>query len=77
MKQNITLSLDKTLIKKAKIVAVQRDTSLSGLLTDCLEQLTAQEESYQAAQRAALKHLARGYDLGGRRLSARSSLHER
>jgi len=39
MKQNITLSIDKTLIRKSKIIAGQRDTSVSKMLSDELEKL--------------------------------------
>ena len=33
MKQNITLSIDKELIRKAKILAAHRQTSVSGMLS--------------------------------------------
>ena len=39
MKQNITLSLDKGLIKKAKIIAAQKETSITRMLGEELKQL--------------------------------------
>lgn len=34
MKQNITLSIEKDLIRKAKILAARKDTSISKLLSE-------------------------------------------
>lgn len=45
--QNITLSLPKELIQKVKHIAVERNTSISALLTSLLEELVNREESYQ------------------------------
>jgi len=77
MKQNLTISLEKELIKKAKILAAQKDTSITGLLTSCLERLVTQEEAYRVAKQTALKQLERGYSLGGKRIISRETLHER
>jgi predicted HicB family RNase H-like nuclease len=44
MKENITLRLDKDLIKKAKGIASKRDISLNRLLSDFLKQIVDQEE---------------------------------
>ena len=41
MKQNIALSLDKELIRKAKVMAAHRQTSISGMLSDELLPKTA------------------------------------
>jgi len=35
MKQNITLSINKDLIKKVKILAAQKQTSISGINIGC------------------------------------------
>ncbi len=43
MKQNITLSLDKDLIKKGKIIAAKKETSLNRLLSDFLKQIKGLE----------------------------------
>ena len=37
--QNVTLSIPKDILRKAKILAVQKNTSLSGLLTQTLTEL--------------------------------------
>jgi len=63
-KQNVTLALPKQTLKKLKILAIHRDTSLSGLLTECMERLAAEDEAYQRARAVHLELLDRGFDLG-------------
>jgi len=76
-KQNITISLDRETIQKAKIVAARRSTSISGLLARQIESLVGEEEAYERAQRKALALLDQGFDLGGKRPVSRDELHER
>jgi hypothetical protein len=44
--QNITLSLPKEVLLKVKLLAVKRQTSVSGLLAQMLERLVQQEDAY-------------------------------
>jgi hypothetical protein len=77
--QNITLSLPKEVLVKVKLIAVQRQTSVSGLLTQALERLVEHEDAYAHARRRHLAWLSRGADLGtgGRMPAGRDELHER
>ena len=77
--QNITLSIPKEILLKVKLIAVQRQTSVSGLLTQALERLVQQEDTYAHAKRRHLQLLERGADLGtgGQILTQRDELHER
>jgi len=77
MKRNLTLQLDESVVRKAKIVAARRATSLSRLVADEIERLVDEEDGYQRAQAAALRHLGRAFHLGGGPLPARESLHAR
>ena len=77
MKQNITLSLDKTLIRKSKIIAAQRETSVSKMLSDELEKLIQRTEQYELAKRKALANLKKGFHSGGKITASREALHER
>jgi hypothetical protein len=77
MKQNITLSLEKDLIKKGKVIASKRETSLSRLLSDFLKQIINEEEFYDLSKRKALNVLERGFHLGGKITCSREELHER
>ena len=77
MKRNITLSLDKDLIKRGKILAAKKETSLSGLLRDLIKQSVEEEESYEIAKKNALEILSKGFHMGGGITYSRDSLHER
>ena len=76
-KQNVTISLSPELIKKAKVLAAQRSTSISGLLAEQIEALIGSEEAYERSQRAALALLEKGFHLGGILKASRDELHER
>jgi hypothetical protein len=77
--QNITLSLPKEVMLKIKLIAVRRQTSVSGLLTQTLERLVEREDEYAHARRRHLEWLSHGADLGteGRVTVGRDELHER
>ncbi|MCZ7574861.1 MAG: hypothetical protein M5U01_40435 [Ardenticatenaceae bacterium] len=77
--QNITLSLPKDILMKVKLIAVRRQTSVSGLLALELEKLVRQEDAYGHARRRHLDSIEKGADLGtdGRILTDRDELHER
>jgi len=76
MKQNITLSLEKDLLQKARILAAKKSTSISRLLADELAGMVKKSEQYERAKRKALVDLQQGYHLGGKPAS-REELHER
>jgi hypothetical protein len=77
MKQNITLSMEKEIIKKGKIIAARKETSISKMLGDLLKEVTDNENRYQAAKRNALQHLKKGFHLGGRIDWKRDDLYDR
>ncbi len=77
--QTITLSLPKEILAKIKRIAVQRQTSVSGLLENELEKLVQQDEAYANARQRHLEWLTKGADLGtnGYIQTTRDKLHER
>jgi hypothetical protein len=77
--QNVTLSIPKETLCKIKLIAVQRETSISGLLTEALEKLVQQEDAYAHARQRHLQWLEQDLNLGtmGRVLTRREELHER
>ena len=77
MKRNITLSLDKELIGKAKVMAAHRQTSISGMLSEELRKAVEKTERHQWAKREAMNNLKIGFHLGGRILTTREDIHER
>jgi hypothetical protein len=77
MKQNITLSIDKNLIRKAKIMAAQKQTSISRMLSRELEKMVQKAERYEWAEKRAVANLGKGFHLGGKKMVSREELHER
>ena len=76
-KQNITLSLSRQTLRKARVLAARRATSVSGLLAQQIEILVGEEETYERARRQALTLLDRGFHLGGAIRVTRDEWHER
>jgi hypothetical protein len=76
-KQNVTVSLTRDVLKKAKILAAKRETSISGLLAQEIELLVSTEEQYELAERQALALLDKGFHLAGAARVSRDELHER
>jgi hypothetical protein len=58
MKRNVTVQLDEDVIAKAKVLAVQRGTSISGLVAAEINRLAAQKDRYDRAREAALVQMA-------------------
>jgi predicted transcriptional regulator len=77
MKSNITLKLDRDLLRKVRILAAEKDTSVSALLTEQLAKAVRDREGYEKAKRRALARLKRGYNLGFTPPASREELHER
>lgn len=77
--QNVTLAIPKDILRKAKILAVQKNTSLSGLLTQTLADLVANQDAYDQARQRNLTLLKTGFNLGthGQIAWKRDELHER
>ena len=77
--RNITLTVPKDILLKVKLLAVKRQTSVSGLLTQTLERLVRQEDTYTHARQRHLQWLEQGADLGtnGHIETTRDELHER
>lgn len=76
-KQNVTISLSRRLLKKAKILAARRETSISGLLAKEIEILVGEEEAYERAKSQAVALLDKGFRMGGVIRTGRDELHER
>lgn len=77
IKQNVTISLARETLRKAKILAARRETSISGLLAKQIEILVGEEEAYERAERQATALLDQGFHLGGVIRAARDEWHER
>jgi hypothetical protein len=76
MRQNITVAIDKSLVRKLRVIAASRSTSISGMLSEELKRIVEQSERYDTAKRSALADLDQGFDLGGMP-ATRDELHDR
>lgn len=77
---NVTLSLDDKLVKQVRKIAVERDTTLTGLVRDYLKQI-AEEDAASGRKRRELEALRasfRQYQFKvGKRTWKREDLYER
>lgn len=78
-KQNVTLSLPRSILRKAKKIAIDQDLSLSGLMVELLTELVEREDQYASSQRQYLALLEQDTDLGTDGLISwtRADLHDR
>ena len=76
LKQNLTIQLDRETIRKAKILAARRGTSVGALVAAQIQESVQAEDAYETSRRHALELLDRGFHLGGGRQN-RDALHER
>lgn len=76
-RQNVTISLSRQLLRKARILAARRETSISGLLARQIEFLVGQEEAYERAERQAMTLLDKGFHMGGVIRATRKEWHQR
>jgi len=76
-KHNITVAIDRELLKRARSVAAKRGCSVSALLADELRELVASDQEYDSARRRARGLMSEGLQLGGAKLVDREALHER
>ena len=78
-RQNVTLSLPKSLLKRAKVLAATRETSLSELMRKSLEDRVREANGYNRARLRQLKLLQEGLDLGTKGLikTTREEIYER
>lgn len=76
-KQNLTVSLPQQTIRKAKVLAARRGSSISSLLAEQIELLVGEDEAYERAQRQALALMDKGFHMGGVIRATRDEWHER
>lgn len=77
---NVTLSLDDELVKEVRKIAVERDTTLTGLVRSYLQELAAEHAKSGRKRREleALRQSFREFQFNlGKRTWKREDLHER
>jgi hypothetical protein len=74
-KTNLTLQLDEDVIRRARVVAAKRGTSVSALVARELDGLVEQDARYEEARRRAEELLSGAIARGGRSWR-RDELHD-
>jgi indole-3-glycerol phosphate synthase len=77
MKRNLTIQLEESLIKRAKIIAAIKDESISKVVARELEKYILTEDQYGKAKAHALSAMKKGYKFGGKDYPKRDALYER
>jgi predicted transcriptional regulator len=76
--RNLTVRLDEGTVRKAKIVAAKRSTSVSRLVAEEIDRLVREDEAYEQARVEALADLEAGFDLSTEGiLPARGTVYDR
>jgi hypothetical protein len=77
MKANVTLKIDAELLREARILAAEEDSSISALLAAKLEQAVRERRGFEQARLRAKARLRAGYDLGWTPPASRDEIYER
>jgi len=77
VKRNLTIQLDDDLIRRAKVIAAERGTSVSGLVAQQITELIAARDRYVRARESALQMMSEATDRGGRRWTREELYEER
>jgi hypothetical protein len=65
-KKNLTIQLEDAVIRRARVLAAKRGTSLSALVARELDQLVARDDRYEDARRRAVELMSTARRHGGR-----------
>lgn len=66
MKRNLTVQLDEDVIRRAKVLAAERGTSVSGFVAQQITELLKARDRYERARESALRMMSEATDRGGR-----------
>ena len=76
-KVNLTIKIDKALLRKIRVLAAEKDTSISALVAEAIEQTSTQSGRYEEAKRRAIARMNSGIELNWEKPLSRDELHER
>ena len=75
--KNITVSLDDETYRRARIIAAERDTSVSALVKRCLLDLTSQETEFERLKRLEQEARERVVNFSASDRLSRDEIHDR
>ncbi|HKN25934.1 MAG TPA: DUF6364 family protein [Candidatus Acidoferrum sp.] len=76
-KTNITLKLDAELLRRVKVLAAERGTSVSAILATQLKEFVTKDEGYEEAMKRAISLMKASTGAGWQKPKSRDELHER
>lgn len=76
-KRNLTIQLDEETIQAAKELAARKNTSVSGLVTQNIQEMVAADARYREAARTALEAMHNAIPRGGRKWTREELYEER
>ena len=76
-KRNVTITLDESVARWARVRAAERDTSVSSFVGELLRERMVEEETYEAAMQEYLSGAPRTLKPAGAQYPPREELHER
>jgi hypothetical protein len=76
-KANVTLKLDRDLLRVVRILAAENDTSISALLPVQLQEIAKSRGGIEPARNRTLARMRKGYNLGFTPPKSRAQLYER
>ena len=76
-KSNITLKLDRALLREVRVLAAEEDTSISAILAEHLQEIVKKRGGCEEARKRAIARMRKGYNLGFKPPKSRDELHER
>jgi hypothetical protein len=74
---NLTITIDDELLRRARVRAIEQDTSVNSLLRDYLEAYAGAGQTWRQAAGSILRLAARTHAGRGERRWTRDELHER
>lgn len=74
---NVTLKLDASLLREARVLAAEEGRSVSAFLAERLEDVVRERKGFEKAKRRALARLRAGFDLRWTPPGSRDELHDR
>lgn len=75
--QKLTVRLAKDVLRRARILAVKRGTSVIALVADTIGRMVEEDEAYESARTRAMTWLRYGFRLAGKIRARREDWHER
>ena len=75
-KVNLTIKIDRDLLRKIRVIAAEEGTSISALVADIIKEKSTKSGRYEEAKRRALALMEKGIPFEGPMLT-REQMHER